>query len=87
MPDSLLTTIDNPFDPFDEWDEWYAYDESHGYHTCSYIARLAVTSDDLPDAMQDDDVDTAMAMIMKYDSTGIYTMVNRKENSSAQKEE
>ena len=43
----MLTTIDNPFNPFDQFDEWFAYDVSKGYHTCSYLARIAKTSDEI----------------------------------------
>ena len=39
-----LTTSDNPYDPFTEWEKWYQYDECHGYHSCSVLARVAKTS-------------------------------------------
>ena len=42
----MLTTVDNPYDPFDEWDDWFAFDEQQGYHTCSLLGRLALTSND-----------------------------------------
>lgn len=45
--DLMLTTVDNPYDPFTEWDSWLAFDEQSGYHTCSLLGRLALTSDDL----------------------------------------
>lgn len=47
--DVLLTTVDNPWNPFTHWDEWYEFDESKGYHTCSLLARLSITSDELSD--------------------------------------
>ena len=50
MRECRLKTSDNPYDPFDEFNEWYNYDESHGYGTCSYLARTAYTSDSLSDA-------------------------------------
>lgn len=50
MPEMMLTTIDNPFNPFTQWDEWKRYDEDKKYYTCSYLARIAKTSDDLSEA-------------------------------------
>ena len=46
---SMLTTIDNPYNPYTHWDEWFAYDMSHGYNTCGYLARystLLMTDDE-----------------------------------------
>ena len=45
MIESMLTTTDNPFDPFIQFDEWYAFDESKGYHSLSYLSRIVRTSD------------------------------------------
>ena len=41
---SRITTVDNPFDPFDQFQLWYEFDESHGYHSCSFVARLCYDS-------------------------------------------
>lgn len=38
-----LTTIDNPYDPFDQFTEWMLYDEEKGYHSTSYLGRIART--------------------------------------------
>ena len=45
-----LTTVDNPYDPFKQFDAWRRYDEGKGYNSCSYLARIARTSDQLSDA-------------------------------------
>lgn len=50
MQEAMLTTDDNPFDPFTEFDAWFQFDVSHGYHTLSYLARIAITSPELSDA-------------------------------------
>jgi hypothetical protein len=47
MEPTMITTLDNPYNPFTQFDEWYAFDESKGYHTCSYLARIAKTSNEL----------------------------------------
>lgn len=38
--DWLITTVDNPFNPHTHFDEWNAWDESHGYYTTNYLARM-----------------------------------------------
>jgi hypothetical protein len=47
MQQSMLTTIDNPFNPFTQFDEWNAFDTQQGYYTCAYLARIAKVSDEL----------------------------------------
>lgn len=44
---SWLSTSDNPFDPFENFNDWYNFDESKGYHTVEYLARVATPSDDI----------------------------------------
>lgn len=39
-----ITTVDNPYDPSEQFEEWFAFDESHGYHTCSLLDRVSNTS-------------------------------------------
>lgn len=51
--DYLLTTVDNPFDPHVQFDAWNQWDQSNGYNTLSYLARVIVTSDELSPADQD----------------------------------
>ena len=50
MEQFMLTTTDNPYDPFTQFDDWFAFDESMGYHTCSYLARVCKTSEDFSEA-------------------------------------
>ena len=47
MKEVAITTIDNPYDPFTQFDEWFAFDESKGYHTCAYLARIIRSSQEL----------------------------------------
>ena len=80
MAKVMLTTIDNPFDPFDQFDSWYSYDVDHGYGTCSYLARIARTSDQLSDAENERETERAIDEIMKYDFAGIYIKVREDDN-------
>lgn len=75
MRQSMLTTIDNPFNPFDQFDEWFAYDVSKGYHTCSYLARIAKTSDELSPQDEDLAIEQAIDEIVRLNVLGIYRKV------------
>lgn len=75
MAKVMLTTIDNPFDPFNQFDSWYAFDQNKGYGTCSYLARIARTSDQLTDAENEREVERAIDEILKYDFKKIYKKV------------
>lgn len=83
LPQSMLTTIDNPFNPFKQYDEWYAYDEEKGYHTCSYLARITKSSDELSQADEDLAIENAIDEIIKENILGIYKKVtNEQENKT-----
>ncbi len=75
MPEMMLTTIDNPFNPFTQWDEWKRYDEDKKYYTCSYLARIAKTSDDLSEADYNKAIDDAIEEIVSLNINGMYTKV------------
>lgn len=73
----MLTTFDNPFDPFDEFDSWYRFDIDKGYNSCSYLDRVALTSDQLSDFENEKEVERAIDEIIKYDFMNVYTKVSR----------
>lgn len=73
----MLTTFDNPYDPFDEFDSWYMFDVDKGYKTCSYLARVARTSDQLSDAENTNEMERAIDEIIKNDFMNIYKKVKR----------
>ena len=75
MREFALTTTDNPFSPLSQFDEWYAFDESHGYHTCSYLARITSTSDELSEEDQDEALERAIDEIVEFNALGIYKKV------------
>ena len=76
----MLTTIDNPFNPFTQWDEWKRYDEDKKYYTCSYLARIAKTSDDLSEADYNKAIDDAIEEIVNLNINGMYTKVYEDKN-------
>jgi len=75
MAESMLTTIDNPFNPFTQFDEWYAYDESKGYHSCSYLARIAKLSNELSPADEAVAIESAINEIVQYNINGLYKKI------------
>lgn len=71
----MLTTVDNPFDPITQFDDWYEYDESKGYCTSGYVARIAKTSDDLSKNDQDLAIQAAIDEIISMNLDGFYKKV------------
>lgn len=74
----MLTTVDNPFDPFEQFTSWFMFDEEKGYHTCSYLGRIARTSDQLSEEENELENERAIDEILKYDFRNIYKKVVQK---------
>lgn len=79
MAQSMLTTIDNPYDPFTQFDEWYSYDEAQEYHTCAYLARITRSSDELSEADEELAIELAIDEIVRFNVLGIYKKVTKEE--------
>jgi len=79
MEEVMLTTSDNPFDPFIQFDEWFAYDESSGYHTCSYLARITKSSDELSPSDEAVAIESAIDEIVEMNIIGLYKKVYRND--------
>ena len=77
---TMLTTADNPFDPFTQFDDWQKFDESKGYYTCSYLARIARLSEELSEADEKIEIDNAINEIIKFNLTGNYKKVTKYIN-------
>lgn len=75
---SRLTTVDNPHDPFDEFRAWFQWDAMSGYHTPSYLARVAQTSHDLSDADEELANEQAIDAIVRENVSGVYRKVQRE---------
>lgn len=72
-----ITTTDNPFDFFTQFDDWYQFDESKGYHTCSYVARIAKVSNDLSDLDNEIEITRAIDEILSLNLTGNYKKIEK----------
>ena len=67
-----LTTNDNPYSPIDEFDKWFMFDNVKGYGTCSYLSRIARTSDALTPQENDEALETAIDEIIRIDPMNMY---------------
>ena len=76
--ETWITTTDNPFDYFTQFDDWYLFDESKGYHTCSYVARVAKTSKDLSDYDNEKIISDAIDDILFFNVTGNYIKITKE---------
>ena len=76
-----LTTLDNPFNPFTEFDKWLQFDNEKGYNSCSYLARIAKTSDQLSDYENNLALERAIDDIIAEHNNQIYTKVYNTDDS------
>ena len=80
MPEVWITTTDNPFDFYTQFDDWYQFDESKGYHTCSYVARIARVSNDLSDLDNEEEISRAFEEILEFNVNGIYKKISKDKS-------
>ena len=73
-----LTTFDNPYDPFEQFTSWFLFDVEKGYNTCSYLGRIARTSDQLSEEENEAETERAIDEIIKYDFRNIYKKVTKQ---------
>ena len=73
----MLTTVDNPYDPIDDFINWYMFDVEKGYNSCSYLARIAKTSEQFTDLENEEEIERAIDEIIKYDFMNMYVKVKR----------
>ena len=78
VSDCALTTIDNPYNPFENFNQWFLFDVQKGYDSCSYLARVARTSDQFTDDENKQEIERAIDEIIKYDFMNIYKKIRRK---------
>lgn len=73
-----LTTIDNPYSPFTQFNQWFFFDVEKGYNTCSYLARIAKTSDSLSEEENEAEIERAIDEIIKFDFRNIYKKITQQ---------
>lgn len=81
-----LTTVDNPYDPFEQFTSWFLFDVEKGYDTCSYLGRIAKTSEQFSEEENNMETERAIDEIIKYDFRNIYRKVTRQVAAGLTKE-
>jgi hypothetical protein len=81
----MLTTVDNPFDPFTQWSEWFAFDIAAGHDTCSILARLTHTSEELSDVDQATALRLAIDEVVRENVSGVHRKVTRGQVNALNK--
>ena len=74
---AMLTTVDNPYDPIDDFMNWYMFDVEKGYNSCTYLARIAKTSEQFTDLENEEEIERAIDEIIKYDFMNMYVKIKR----------
>lgn len=83
----FLTTLDNPYDYFTQFDEWNAFDMAKGYNTCSYLARIALTSTEMSDKDYEDAVEDAVDEALRLNITGNYKKIVDQSGEEEEEED
>lgn len=79
----MLSTSDNPWNPWTNFDEWNTWDMQAGYHTLAYLARIAVSSDELSETDQDMAVEQAIDEIVEKNINGMYVKIQEPAEISS----
>lgn len=78
MADVMLSLSSNPFNPFTEFDLWSEYDRREGFDTAGLLARLVSMTDDMPDSINEDEIEQAIDNVLANPSfSGLYKKVYR----------
>jgi len=78
MSQVALTTKDNPYNPFTSFTQWFLFDVEKGYNSCSYLGRIARTSEQLSDKENDKEIERAIDEIIANDFLQIYKKVYKQ---------
>lgn len=77
---TMLSTIDNPFNPFEDFDSWFLFDVEKGYNSCSYLARIAKTSNEFTEEEEAEEIERAIDEIIQYDFMNLYIKVKQPDS-------
>lgn len=71
----FLTTVDNPFNPNKDFLNWWLFDIEKDYNSCSYLARIAKTSNQFSEEENNLEIERAIDEIIKYDELNLYKKI------------
>ena len=75
---SMLTTVDNPFDPFEQFTSWFLFDVEKGYNSCGKLARIANVSESMSETEFNNEIDSAIDKLIKVDFLDIYKKITKE---------
>ena len=75
---SMLTTVDNPFDPFEQFTSWFLFDVEKGYNSCGKLARIANVSESMSEIEFNNEIDSAIDKLIKVDFLDNYKKVTKE---------
>lgn len=75
---SMLTTVDNPYDPFTEFDQWNSFDQRAGYNSMAFLARISRDSDELSETDRNLAIEQAIDEVVKENVLGLWKKVTAK---------
>lgn len=81
----MLTTFDNPYDPFSDFTSWFLYDTEKGYNSCSMLARIDKSTDDMSDEERMIETERAIDEIIANDFQNIYKKAFERGEGGSQK--
>ena len=73
----MLTTVDSPYNAFDNFKSWFLFDVQKGYNSCSYLARIAKTSEIMSEQENDEEIERAIDEIIEKDFLNLYIKVKQ----------
>ena len=76
---TMLTSINNPWNPFKEWKRWYGFEMTEGYDACGMLARVERNSDEFTDEENHAEHERAIAAVLAMDFTNSYKKVREKD--------
>lgn len=77
----MLSTEGNPYNPWTEFDKWRAWDEQEGYYSLNLLARVAITSSELSEQLQDEAIEDAIQEIVTENVSGVHIKVAEPSDS------
>lgn len=74
-----LTTVDNPHNPFENFPKWYDSDVLLGHYTTNKLANRAMTSEELTEDENNDEMMSALDQIIADDPLNLYVKVTEDD--------
>lgn len=77
-----ISTKDNPYNPITQFDLWLKYDLEKGYNSCSYLSRIALTSDQMSSSEEAEEIERAIDEIIQLDPFDMYVKITEPDEDT-----